>query len=54
MADSVDLPEQIVFDLRGKPHLRFRCECGQRQQSPVPEDGKVKCARCGKEHEADG
>jgi len=45
------------IDIRGKPYLRFECECGQRQQTPEPGEGKdpqVKCARCGKEHQADG
>jgi len=42
------------IDIRGKPFLRFTCECGQKQQSPEPEDGKVKCARCAKEHSANG
>jgi hypothetical protein len=47
-------------DIRGIPHLRFACDCGQRQQTPerTPEEleklGPVKCARCGKEHTADG
>ncbi|WP_283419231.1 hypothetical protein [Sphingopyxis sp. Geo48] len=41
------------IDIRGETYLRFECECGQRQQSPEPEDGKVKCARCNKEHTAD-
>jgi hypothetical protein len=42
------------IDIRGQAFLSFTCDCGQRQQSPEPDGGAVKCARCGKEHRADG
>jgi len=42
------------FTMRGQNWIALICECGQHQQSPDKGDGKIACARCGKEHTANG
>jgi len=43
-----------LFKQRGQDWIALVCGCGQQQQSPDKGDGKIVCAACGKEHDANG